>query len=214
MLRLKLISFACVGVILLACGQSDAMHSQASETSDAVAAQGNDIASTSHKTTLKWNVIAEQSTLGFSAEQEGKAFSGEFKAFDADIYFDPDNLAESAVVIRVPIAEIDAKDNDRNATLPGKAWFSVKQFPEGVYKANKFSKTGEGQYIAEGTLSLKGIDKPLNLPFSLMIEQGQAIMTSQVVLDRTDWGIGEDPWHTDEWVSTSVTLNVKVVATK
>lgn len=214
MLRLKLISFACAGAILLACGQSDATHTQPADNTETMVVQKLDVTAMSNKTAPKWNMVAQHSTLQFSAQQEGKTFSGNIKSFDAEIYFDAEDLEGSAVLVRVPIGEIDAKDSDRNATLPGKAWFSVKQFPEAVYRANKFSKSGEGEYLAEGTLSLKGIEKPLNLPFSLQIDDNKAIMTSQVSLDRTDWNIGEDPWHTDEWVSRSVTLNIKVHAEK
>jgi len=64
------------------------------------------------------------------------------------------------------------------------------------------------------SLMLKGKDQPLELPFSLIIESGRAVMTSNVILDRTNWSVGEDPWNTDEWVSKNVTLDILITATK
>ncbi len=159
-----------------------------------------------------WQVIAKQSHLKFKALQEGEAFEGEFKDFTAEIKFHPDNLEDSVVKVTVPILGVDAGSTDRNSTLPGKAWFSAKKFPNAIFTASAFTQTSESQYEAAGALTIKGISRPLSLPFTLDIEGGIAKMRSQLEVKRTDWDIGETPWHTDEWVSTSVNLDIAVTA--
>jgi hypothetical protein len=63
-------------------------------------------------------------------------------------------------------------------------------------------------------LTLKGISVPLDLPFDLEVTGDIAVMTSTVEMDRTKWSVGAAPWDTDEWVSRSVKLDLKVTAQK
>lgn len=160
----------------------------------------------------RWQMDASKSHLKFTATQEGQPFDGEFKNFIADIKFHPDNLAGSSVTVTVPISGVDAGSTDRNSTLPGKAWFSVKAFPDAVFSAQDFIAAGNGAYIANGTLSMKGAARPLSLPFTLDLTSDSAVMRSRVDMNRTQWGIGEKPWDTDEWVGTNVTLDIRVTA--
>lgn len=160
-----------------------------------------------------WAVDSDASHLKFSALQEGERFDGEFKTFTANIKFSPDNLEDSSLSVTVPISGADAGSADRNSTLPGKVWFSVKKFPDAVYTANDFVKIQDGQYEAQGALTMKGVSKPLTLPFSLQINGNTALMTSKLNMNRNNWNIGETPWNTDEWVSTEVTLDIQITAT-
>ncbi len=199
MSRFKIFSTSFAVLALMACGQASSVD---------VASAQND---TQSATDMSWTVVQDESHLKFTAKQEGKPFTGEFGSFDADIKFDPDNLEASTVSVTIPLAQVDAGTRDRNSTLPDNVWFSTKKFPEAVFESSDISSVGGNDYLAKGTLTLKGISKDLDLPFSLDITD-QAVMTSNVTLDRTLWNVGEDPWNTDEWVSQAVELDIKVVA--
>lgn len=159
-----------------------------------------------------WLVQSNASHLRFSTTQEGEAFSGEFPRFDAVINFNPQNVAAATVMVKVPLTFVEAGSTDRNSTLPGKLWFDIKKHPIAVFESADISRTGEGTYLANGTLTLKGVSRPMALPFTLKFENGQAVMESRTTLDRTLWNIGEAPWNTDEWVGTNVELDIKVTA--
>jgi len=207
MFRFKYLFLTVAAIALPACG------AEAGSPSDTTAVQTSE-KTQSVSSAPKWNVIEDSSHLKFSAKQEGEAFTGDFTVFKADINFDPENLGASSVTVTVPLKQVDAGTGDRNSTLPGAAWFSTKKFPEAVYTSSDISQSSDGEYVAKGTLMLKGKDQPLELPFSLIIESGRAVMTSTVILDRTNWSVGEDPWNTDEWVSKNVTLDILITATK
>lgn len=188
---------------LLACGQNGAVSTASAQDVTEAQAVASNI----------WTVISDKSHIKFTAKQEGKPFTGEFTVFSADINFDSENLASSSVTVTIPIKQAEAGNNDRNATLLGKAWFSAKKFPEAVFQSSNITLIEEGSYLAKGELSLKGVSKPLDLPFTLSISD-EAVMTSQITLDRTTWNVGEDPWNTDEWVSKEVVLDIQVTATR
>jgi len=159
-----------------------------------------------------WNILAEESHIRFSAEQEGETFTGSFAEFSGDIRFDPTSPETGSVDIMIPLKSIDAGSRDRNSTLPGKVWFSAKKFPDARFISTSISKQDEG-FLAKGELTLKGKSLPLDLPFDLQINGDRAVMTGQVALDRTLWNVGASPWDTDEWVSREVKLDVQVTAT-
>lgn len=207
MTRSKVLFISTVLLGVAACGQNGAVNTASAQDKPAV----ENIAEPSAPSAALWTVIAEKSHIKFTAKQEGKSFTGEFNVFDAEINFDPDALDTSKVKVVIPLDQVEAGSNDRNATLPEKVWFSTKKFPEAVFQSSNIMKSDDGNYLAKGSLTLKGISKSLDLPFELVMADN-AVMTSQITLDRTLWNVGEDPWHTDEWVSREVVLDIKVTA--
>lgn len=158
-----------------------------------------------------WDIQSDGSHIRFTAKQEGEPFTGAFESFTGLISFDPNALEASSVEISIPLGNVDAGSNDRNSTLPGKVWFSTKKFPTAIFTATDI-KAVDGEYIANGELNLKGISVPLELPFNLDIDDGVAVMTSRLEIDRTLWNVGAEPWNTDEWVSRAVELDIQVTA--
>jgi polyisoprenoid-binding protein YceI len=183
-----------------ACAEANSAD-QTTQSSGAIAESGN------------WDIQADGSHIRFSAEQEGKTFTGEFQEFSGLIRFDPSNPEAGSVKIEIPLQSVDAGSNDRNSTLPDKVWFSTKKFPTAVFTSTDISSAGDG-YLAEGELTLKGTSLPIELPFNLDIEGKKAVMTSVIEMDRTRWGVGAAPWDTDEWVSKTVKLDIQVTATE
>lgn len=159
-----------------------------------------------------WLMTRAESHVKFSASQQGKAFAGEFKTFDALINFKKDAIEDAQVVATIHLGSVEAGDADRDGALPGKEWFDVKNFPKAVFQSDDFIQTGEDTYEARGTLAIKGKTQPLTLPFTLDISGSKAQMQGAVTLDRTLWEVGTGAWSTDEWVSTEVVVDVKISA--
>lgn len=159
-----------------------------------------------------WRVVKADSHVKFTASQQGTEFTGKFERFDAIINFNEDAVEKASVTATIDLSSVSAGDKDRDGALPGKEWFNVKTFPKAVFQSENFVKTGDKTYEARGTLSMKGKSQPLTLPFSLDITGAKAEMQGSVTLDRTLWEIGTDAWSTDEWVSTDVTVDVKISA--
>jgi len=155
-----------------------------------------------------WLVVKADSHVKFTASQQGNAFTGEFERFEAIINF----KENASVTATIDLGSVSAGDKDREGALPGKEWFDVKAFPKAVFQSDDFFKTSENAYEARGTLSMKGKSQQLTLPFTLDINGAKAEMAGSVTLDRTLWEVGTGAWSTDEWVSTEVTVDVKISA--
>jgi polyisoprenoid-binding protein YceI len=140
------------------------------------------------------------------------AFEGGFAKWDAQINFDPKSLATSKAVVSIDLASVASGDADRDETLPSADWFNVARFPKAVFTTTAITDAGGGKYNAAGTLSLRGVTKPVVLPFTLTITGDTAKMSGQVVLNRSQFGVGQGQFTAPDAVPFEVAVPVTVVA--
>jgi polyisoprenoid-binding protein YceI len=159
-----------------------------------------------------WTVDKAQSKIRFRSAFSGTAFEGGFNRWDAQIRFDPKNLAASKAVVTVDLASAVTGDADRDSTLPTAEWFNIAKFPKATFTTTAIKDLGGGRYEAAGTLNLKGVTKPATLPFTLAITGDTAKMSGQVVLNRSQFSIGEGQFAGADTVPYAVTMPITVVA--
>ncbi|NBB15948.1 polyisoprenoid-binding protein [Caulobacter sp. SLTY] len=159
-----------------------------------------------------WTVDKAASKIGFSSSFDGEGFNGAFARWDAQIRFDPANLAGSSAVVTIDTASVFTGNGDRDANLKEPKWFSSKAHPKAVYRTTGFKALGGGRYQATGTLTLRGQSKPLTLPFTLVITGDQAKMNARISLSRLAFGVGQDEWKKIDVIPDPVTVTVQVTA--
>jgi polyisoprenoid-binding protein YceI len=64
-----------------------------------------------------WTVATDSSTVGFTAEQQGGKFNGDFAEFSATIDFDTSAPADGKIVGVVETESVATRDYDRDAAL-------------------------------------------------------------------------------------------------
>jgi polyisoprenoid-binding protein YceI len=152
------------------------------------------------------------SSIGFGSSFSGQAFSGHFTRWTAAIRFDPKNLAGSSVTASVDMTSAVTGDGDRDGSLPTPDFFSAGKFPRATFTATTFKDLGGGHYQAIGQLSLRGVAKPLTLPFTLAITGAQAKMSAAVALNRLAFGVGQGQWSATDSIPAAVSVNVNLTA--
>ncbi len=164
-------------------------------------------AATSDPMDANWLVDYDMSRIAFSFSQFGNDASGTFASWDANIQFDESDLANAKAVVTILLTSAQTGDAERDGSLAGGDWFDTDRHPTARFETTAFRKTGDNTYEADATLTIKGESQPITLPFTLVINDGEADMSGAVVLDRTAFGLGD----TDN-VSDEVTVNVTVAA--
>lgn len=159
-----------------------------------------------------WAVDHGASQLSFASSVSGQAFTGAFRRWDAVIHFDPKDLAHSDVVATIDLTSAFTGSGDRDAELPDEDWFWTSHFPKATFVAHGFRMIAPGRYEAPGVLTLRGVAKPLTLPFSLAITGASAKMNAGVVLNRLAFGVGQGEWKATDTVPANVTVNVALTA--
>lgn len=153
-----------------------------------------------------WTVRDDQSKLGFFATQAGAEFEGGFKSFTSVIRFDEDDLAASQVQITIDIASVDTQSADRDSNITTQDWFHVSAYPTATFQTKKITQVGEGQYLAVADLTMRGVTKEVELPFTLKIEGISAHTQGEVTVSRTAFGIGQGQWAANTVVGDDVRI--------
>lgn len=159
-----------------------------------------------------WTVDKAASKLSFRGAMNGATFDGVFRRWDAQINFDPQALASSRAVVTIDAASAVTGDETRDESLPTADWFSTKAYPKATFVSRQFKDLGGGRYQAIGDLTLRGVSKPIILPFTLVITGAQARMNATITLDRTVFGVGQGQWKSGDTVASKVTVNVALLA--
>lgn len=135
-----------------------------------------------------WQV--QDGTLGITVQQLGSDVSGSFADWSAAINFDETADADGKhgtveVTVSIPSLTLGSvTDQALDADF-----LSAEAHATAVFAADILP--ADGGYVAQGTLSVKGMDAPVALPFELQIDGDTATMTGQVVLNRTEYKVGE-----------------------
>jgi polyisoprenoid-binding protein YceI len=159
-----------------------------------------------------WTVDKAASRLTFSSTVSGQGFTGRFARWDAAIHFDPKDLAHSDVTATIDVTSAATGNGDRDAELPDQDWFWTSHFPRASYVAKSFQPAGPGRYVAVGVLTIRGVAKPLTLPFALTINGAAAHMTGAAGLNRLAFGVGQGEWSATDTVPANVTVNIDLTA--
>lgn len=162
----------------------------------------------------RWVVNKAASKVGFRSSFAGGAFVGRFGRWDAAIDFDPNNLAASKVAAVIDMASARTGEESRDSALPTADWFHSAKFPRASFVSRSFKSLGKGRYQAIGDLTIRGVKRPVVLPFTLAITGNQAKMAGALKLDRTHFGVGQGQWSSGETVPTAVTVEIAITAAR
>ncbi|HTP76297.1 MAG TPA: YceI family protein [Rhizomicrobium sp.] len=162
----------------------------------------------------KWTVDHAKSRLGFTVAWSGQPFVATFAAWNAEIDFDPADLAHAKAVVEIKLASEISGVPDNDDGLKGTEGFAVGQFPVARFETTEFRSVGNGRYVATGRLDLHGVSRTVTLPFTLTFAGNAVHMTGKTVLSRIDFGLGHGEWASADTIAHAVTVTIDLTATK
>lgn len=153
---------------------------------------------------------APGSMLAFATKYQGQTFTGRFGGFDTRLTLDPAKLASAKLQVSINMRTASTNDKDRDGYLNGADFFDPSKFATATYVSNDIKSAGPNQYIANGTLTLRGVSKPVQLKFSLNPNAQGAQLTGSALIKRLDFGVG----GSKDWRDVSVIPNEVAVSTR
>lgn len=160
----------------------------------------------------RWTVRRAASSLSFATSWSEGPVDGRFGSWDAVILFDPAALDASSVKVTIDMTSAKTGVADTEGALPDPDWFAAATHPTATFAATRFRHRSGDRYEAIGTLSLRGVSRPLTLPFTLTIDGDVATMRGSTVIDRTVFGVGQGEWKATTDVKAGVTVTVAIKA--
>lgn len=162
----------------------------------------------------RWAVRRSDAQLRFSTLWSGAPVEGRFRQWDADILFSPDDLGASRIRVSIDTGSADTGDAQRDSSLPGVEFFDTSSHPTAVFESARIRRTGQGRYVAEGSLTLRGVRSPVSLPFRLDIDGDLARASGGVGLDRTVFGVGQGMYASTDAIPALVQVNFSFTAAR
>jgi polyisoprenoid-binding protein YceI len=152
---------------------------------------------------------AEGSSLGFASSYDGEAFAGRFAQFTTDIAFDPANATGRFDVV-IALASAGTENEERDEVLLGAEFFNAIASPQARYTATRFRKLADGRFVADGTLSLRGVSKPVPLTFR-WAPGATPKLDGTATVKRLDFNVGTGDWDDTEVMPDAVSVTTTLV---
>jgi polyisoprenoid-binding protein YceI len=181
-----------VAVALAACSPSQAPKDVASTATATVPASkvpaGAYVLEKAHA-----SLVFRVNHLGFSN------YTAQFKSFDAQLQFDPANIAASTVTATVDPRSLDLNNPPVGFldALLGEQWLDATKYPTMTFKSTKLDSLAANQVRITGDFTLHGVTKPVVLEATFnggyeghpMDPHARIGFSAHGSLNRSDFGI-------------------------
>ena len=158
-------------------------------------------------------LVPADSQISFVTRQMGVPLEGRFKKFDAQISFNPAQLASSNVTLKVDTASASFGAPETDAEMPKATWFNVPQFPQAIFQSSSIKALGGGKYEVAGKLSIKGTARDVIAPVTLVQNGANTTATGTLTIQRLTYKIGENEWADTSMVANDVQIKFKLALT-
>ena len=112
---------------------------------------------------------------------------GIFKGMTGHVDFDPTDLENAAIEVCIDATSVNTKNEKRDEHLRKEDFFDTNKYPSICFKSSKFELI-DGSYYVTGTLTLRGIQKEVTLPFT----RNQNGLEGKLTINRLDFSIGAE----------------------
>jgi polyisoprenoid-binding protein YceI len=170
-----------------------------------------------------YNIDPAHSIIGFSIRHLEIAWvEGRFKDFKGTVRFDESDVTKSTVEFSAKIESIDTGVEPRDKHLRTADFFDAAKYPEMTFKSTRVERKGGDKYVLHGDFTLKGVTKPVALPFTVTGAikdpwgNTRFGVSAQTKIDRRDYGItwGKALENGGFDVGNEVTIDLQLEAVK
>lgn len=124
----------------------------------------------------------------YSIQFNGTKVDGFLEGLKTTLVFDKDRLENSKFIATIDAKTINTGNWLKNRHAASKDALDAEHFPIIKFESTKITVTNEG-YNAVGQLTLKGITKTINLPFSFLSKGNEAVFKGSIKLSPKDYNI-------------------------
>jgi polyisoprenoid-binding protein YceI len=145
----------------------------------------------------EYKIDPNHSSVNFSVtHMMVSTVNGRFNTFEGKILFDDKDATKSSVTVNIKATSVNTDNTSRDTDLRSAGFFDVEKFPEITFQSKSIEKKGN-DYVAHGTLTIKGVSKDVDLPFELKgpvdAGKGGKVMGAHgsLTVNRQDYGVSK-----------------------
>lgn len=163
-----------------------------------------------------WELDPAQSLVYFKYSYGSEPFQGEFRNVQATFDIDPLRPSACEFQVTIPIDDVYVDSPEVKDYLLDYELFDVDTWPTATFTAENCSVQSANSFVSDGTLTIRDQTNPISFPFMLDVEtcDGQVCfhLTSEVTIQRLEFGVGQGYWANTAEVPNEVTIEVDVYA--
>lgn len=151
-------------------------------------------------------VVASWNHMGFS-----NPFAN-FGDAKGQIVYDADKVSASSVQVTLPMSGLSSFSQKFDDHLKSADFFDAAKFPEATFKSTSVESAGEGKLKVNGTLTIKGVSKPvvLNVTLNKVGEHPMAKVPAigfdaATTIKRSDFGVDKYAPNVSDEVKLQIT---------
>ena len=115
-----------------------------------------------------YKIDPAHSIIGFAVRHlEINWVEGRFKEFEGTIHYDDKDVTRSSVEFSAKVESVDTGVAPRDKHLRTADFFEVEKYPSMTFKSTRVERKGKDGFVLHGDLTLKGVTKPVQLPFQV-----------------------------------------------
>jgi len=170
-------------------------------------------------TSRPYPIDNNHSTVGFSVPILGglSQVKGKFTDFAITLNNDEKDITKSSVSVVIKATSVDTGIEGRDRHLRNADFFDVEKYPEITFKSERIEKKGK-QFIAHGPLTMHGVTKQIELPFTVTgtfknpsTNKTSVGYSARTVLNRRDFGINYSRQDNPTFVGDHITIEIELV---
>ena len=145
-----------------------------------------------------WRIDPVHSDISFTVRHMMVSkVRGRFGTFEGEIVTAPDPL-DSSVTATIDLGSVDTNNPQRDAHIRSSDFFAVDAHPTMTFRSTRIRPAGDGLYVVDGELTLRGITRELSLDLEFNgfgpdpYGGTRAGFSATTELNRRDFGIDID----------------------
>jgi polyisoprenoid-binding protein YceI len=155
-----------------------------------------------------WKADSAKAEIGFTVKGLFGTVHGSFSGLVATVQFNEKDLPGSSISASVDAKTVSTGISLRNSDLRNKEeWFNTEKFPRIIFHSKKIEKTAGG-YKALGDLTIKGVTKSTEIPFTFTSKGGAGLFKGEFTVKRSDYNLGKPGGSVGSIISVALTVPV------
>jgi polyisoprenoid-binding protein YceI len=159
--------------------------------------------------TGEWKADTANAKVTFTLHGPFGTVHGSFTGLEATIKFDEKSLSGSSITASIDAKSVSTGVSLRNSDLRNKEeWLNTDKFPRISFKSKKIEKADNG-FKASGEMTIKGITKPAEIPFTFTGKDATGLFKGQFTIKREDYNVGKPGGSVGDVITIMLSVPVK-----
>ena len=155
------------------------------------------------------NSSITRSAITFKTRNMGIGVDGAISGLQADVRFNPADLATSVIDASVDANSINTDNSSRDEHLRGEDYFDATHYPKITLKSVSFKHKSGNNYTGQFNLTIKGKSKLVDIPFTSTQSGNNTTFKGSFKLNRLDYGVGSSSLVLADEVTVNIDAGVE-----